>query len=121
MRIDTLEYAPCTYIGTPPEHIDYEIRRIVPNTYYGRESEFIKDGDYYKPKEYSWCRIHKDCFKNPETKYTIGTWRYDEHEEWYEFQFCGDRPIDLTDSEWINFKHILKYGYRQLNPERYEE
>ena len=49
-RIENLEFSPASYLlpkekwpENPSWHIDY----WYPNGYYGRESEFIKEGDWY--------------------------------------------------------------------------
>ena len=58
MRIDNLEFRKSSYLGEPPEHIGWEICQYQPNGYYGRESEFIKDGEFYHPgnsADYSRC------------------------------------------------------------------
>ena len=48
-RINNLQFSICSYLGNMPENPSWEIRLYYPNSYYGRESDFIKDGDYYKP------------------------------------------------------------------------
>lgn len=123
MRKDNLEYRICSYLGNPPEHIGWEICKWEPNNYYGRESDFIKDGDYYHPnsKNYNFVHIHKDCFKHPESSYTIASWYWDDHEGCYDLEFCGNRPMLLSDKEWQTFRELLDYGFRQLNPSWYEE
>lgn len=124
MRKDNLEYRTCSYLGNPPEHIGWEICKWEPNNYYGRESDFIKDGDYYHPnsKNYNFVHvIHKDCFKHPESSYTIASWHWDDHEGCYDLEFCGNRPMLLSDKEWQTFRELLDYGFRQLNPSWYEE
>lgn len=121
MRIGNLELRKSSYIGTPPEHIGWDICKWKPNQYYGRESEFIKDGDYYHPntESYKFVSIYKSCFKYPESCYVIASWRWDG--DCYILEFCGDRPIGLTDEEWITFKELLDKGFRQLNPWWYED
>lgn len=118
MRIGNLEFRKSSYLGTPPEHIGYSICKWEPNRYYGREPEFIKEGDYYHPKneDYKFINIHKDCFKSPETSYVIAIWDWNNHEECYDLVFCGDRPIkNLTDEEWLIFRKLLDKGFEQLN------
>ena len=123
MRIGNLEFRKCSYLCEPPEHVGWEICKWEPNSYYGRESEFIKDGEYFKPNDehYSFVSIHKDCFKNPECSYTVASWHWDMHEDCYDFEFCGDRPIsNLTEEEWITFRRLIDFGFKQLNPWCYE-
>ena len=123
MRIDNLEFRKCSYLGEPPEHIGWEICKYQPNHYYGRESEFVKDGEYYHPnnEQYNFVSIHKSCFQSPETCFTIASWRWNSHEDCYNLEFVGDRPLNLTDSEWLTFRKLLEYGFHQLNPRWYEE
>lgn len=123
MRLDNLEFRKCSYIGKAPEHIGWEICKWKPNNYYGRESEFIRDGDFYHPNDehYDFVSIHKDCFKHPETSYTIASWSWNNRDECYDLFFCGDRPLQLTKEEWATFKRMLEYGFKQLNPTWYEE
>ena len=68
-RIGDLEFRPATYLlpkdkwpKNPAYHIDY----WYPNGYYGRENEFIKEGDWYLYPDNHHCRVHKDCFKYPQ-------------------------------------------------------
>lgn len=123
MRIGNLEYRKCTYLCEPPEHIRWEICKWEPNKYYGHESEYIKDGEWYHPnvENYKYIRIHRDCFKSPETSYQIASWKWNDHEDCYDFEFCGDRPLNLTDEEWMDFKALINVGFRRLNPYWYDE
>ena len=89
-----------------------------PNPYYGRESEFIKEGDYYRPNDsetYRFVSIHKDCFKHKESCYTIAIFKYDDHEDFWELNFVGDRPLDLNDQEKQDFWKVIEIGYKYLN------
>lgn len=116
-RINTLEFREATYLTkNPPEIKAYHIDRWYPNCYYGRESEFIKDTDgFYRDPVHSWHRIHKSCFKHPESCYTIATFEYDEYEGEYEFMWVGERPLDLNEQEEKDFKELIKYGFEILN------
>lgn len=122
MRIDALEFRKCSYLGEEPKYIGWEICKWEPNPYYKRESEFIEDGEFYHPndKHYKFVSIHRDCFKHPETSYTIASWDWDKHEDCYELKFCGDRPLNLSNEEWLTFRKLLEHGFKQLNPWWYE-
>lgn len=117
MRINNLEFRQASYIGEPPKNPNWEICLWQPNQYYGKEDMFIEQDDYYyyPDDKYNFVKIHKSCFQNPETAFTIGTFRYDS-EGFYEFHFCGDRPIrykhkfDLED-----FWRLIEYGDDILN------
>ena len=123
MRIDNLEFRKSSCLGEPPEHIGWEICQYQPNGYYGRESEFIKDGEFYHPNDehYNYISIHKSCFQSPETCFTIASWQWDDHEGCYDLRFIGNRPLNLTSSEWITFRKLLEHGFHELNPWWYEE
>lgn len=116
MRKGNLEFRKCSYLGEPPEHIGWEICQWAPNSYYGRESEFIKDGEFYRPNDdkFNFVRIHKNCFKNPEVSWQIASFDYNDHEGCYEFSFCGDRPLS-KDIDWELFKEFVQYGFNKLN------
>lgn len=121
-RIGELEFRPSTYICKPPENPSWEIVKYYQNPHYNKQSEYkyIGDGMYEDPK-YNFHRIHKSCFKNPECCYTLGQFRYDEHEEFYEFQFCGDRPMDLSKENREPFWELLVYGNEVLNNRNEED
>lgn len=123
MRIGNLEFRKSSYLGEEPEHCGYLVYKWYPNEYYGRETEFIKDGDWYRPnnEHYNFIKIDKDCFKHPESCYTIAHWNWNDREGCYDFEFVGDRPIDLTISEWNDFKTLITHGFHELNPRDYED
>lgn len=124
-RIGNLEFTPASYLlpkdkwpKNPSWHIDY----WYPNEYYGRESEYEKEGDWYRDPKLGFSRIHKSCFKNPESCFAIASFDYDEHEHFYEVHFILDRPItSLSSEEQIIFWELLKYGNKQLNKHNDEE
>lgn len=118
-RIGNLEFSPATYLLPKeewPKHPAWHIDYWYPNAYYGRESEFEKDKDWYIDNRFGIkCRIHKDCFKSPECCMAIAAFEYNEHEECYEFEFVGDRPLNITKEEKEIFWDLIKYGFEQLN------
>lgn len=117
-RINNLELRESSYLFEKPEHPSWEICMWEPNLYYGNEDKFIKDGDYYRhPDEtYSFFRIHKSCFKNPESCFTIASFVYDANENFYELHFCGDRPIRHYSNYNIeDFCKLIEYGNSVLN------
>lgn len=122
LRIKNLQFRKATYLGEEPKHPSYHIDKWVPNRYYKKEDEYIKEGNYYTYADplYRNCRIHKDCFKNPEVCYGIAAFVYDDHEGFYELQFIGDRPLELDESERNTFWSLIEYGYKQLNCEDYD-
>lgn len=122
MRKGNLEFTESSYLCDPPEHIGYSIVKWEPNNYYGRESEFIKDGEVYHPnnEHYKFISIHQSCFKSPETSYVVASWYWNNYEDCYDLSFVGDRPLNLTSEEWVTFKELLEYGFKQINPWWYE-
>ena len=117
-RIKDLEFAPVSYLFPKekwPENPSWHINYWYPNGYYKRESEFIKEGDWYLYPDNYHCRVHKDCFKNPQSCMAIASFNYNDHEGCYELKFVGDRPIQLTKEERDIFWKLLEYGFKQLN------
>lgn len=116
-RIENLEFRQATYLlpkknwpSNPSWHIDY----FYPNTYYGRENDYIREGDWYYPSKDSISRIHKSCFKSPEVSMAIASFDYD-NEGYWQLSFIGDRPLCLDEKEREIFWELIKYGYEQLN------
>ena len=122
-RIGNLEFKPASYLLPKekwPENPAWEIVLWIPNTFYGRDNEFPEsptDPTYRIDLKYPNHRIHKSCFKFPESCFTLASFEYDEHEDFYELQFCGDRPIEYLNTleKQKNFWELLKYGNEQLN------
>ena len=114
-RIGNLMFRKATYLGEEPEFPAWHIDFFYPNPYYGKENEYIKEGDYYiKDKSSSYYRIHKDCFKRKESCYSIASFRRDE-EGFYELSFIGDRPLGFNEKDMKDFWELVKYGYKELN------
>lgn len=116
-RIDNLQLRKATYLGKEPEHVSYHIEKWEPNRYYGNEDKFIIDGNYYRypDNEYGFVRIHKSCFRHPETCYSIASFDWDDHEGIYELRFVGDRPLDLSKEEREVFWQLIELGEEVLN------
>jgi hypothetical protein len=120
-RINNLEFREATYLGSPPEHIGYHIDKWEPNGYYKRESEFIKvDSEFYCYPDNPYCKVHRNCFKHPETSYAIAAFHYNDHEECYELEFVGNRPINLNEEERKIFWGLLEFGFKYLGYENQE-
>ena len=122
-RIGNLMFRKATYLGNEPDIPDWDIDYYYPNIYYGKEKDFIKDDrspDFYLYPNSHNARIHKDCFKHKEACFTIACFVYDKHEGFYNIKFIGDRPMNLTEEEWMIFRKLLKYGNEVLNTEQDE-
>ena len=126
-RIDNLEFRPSTYLLPKeqyPDPIGYSIDHYSPNTYYGREEEFPldpRDPNFRVYPDYPNCRVHKDCFKHPQSCCTIAHFEYNSHEGYYELEFIGDRPLELTPKEWEDFRKLLEYGFKHLSSSSSDE
>ena len=122
-RIGNLEFAPASYLLPKekwPKNPSWHINFWYPNGYYGRESKFEKEGDWYIDNRYGLkCRIHKDCFKNPESCMAIASFDYDDG--YYELRYISDRPLSLTKEEREIFWTLIEYGYKCLNKEETDE
>ena len=116
IRLGNLELRKAVYISDKvPEHPSYHIDKWVPNVHYKQERKYIKDGDYYRPKDGSLhYRVHKSCFKSPETCYSIASFDWDK-EEFYELHFVGDRPFNLNKEEKEVFWKLISIGNYILN------
>lgn len=122
-RIGDLEFRPSSYLlpkDEYPKHPGWDIVLWYPNTYYGRDNEFPEDpldNSFRVDPTYHNHRIHKSCFKNPESCFTIAGFDYDEHENFYEFNFCLDRPIEYLNTleKRETFWDLIEYGNEQLN------
>ena len=115
IRLGNLELRKASYICKEPEHPSYHIDKWVPNEHYKQERKYIKDGDYYRPKDDSLhYRIHKNCFKHPETCYSIASFDRDK-EGFYELHFIGDRPLNITKEEKEIFWKLISIGNDILN------
>ena len=123
IRIENLSLSPSSYLLPKdewPEHPSVDILYWTPNEYYGNEDKFESNDGYwfyYKDKA-EWnihFRVHKDCFKHPETSFTLASFDYDSHENFYELHFCEDRPLALTEDERKIFWELVVYGNKMLN------
>lgn len=120
-RINNLEFKHASYLLPKdkwPDHPAWAIVKWHPNEYYNKQDEFIPikgDPKFYQHPEFTFCKVHKDCFKYPETCYSIATFEYDKHENFYELHFVCDRPLDLNEDEIKTFWELIKFGNTYLN------
>lgn len=122
-RIGNLEFRKASYLLPEdewPENPAYDIIYWYPNCYYKRENEFIKDGDWYLYPDNPYSRVHKDCFKNEQSCFSIAFFNIDS-EGTYELRFVGDRPLNITLEERDIFWKLIKYGYEKLNSKDEED
>lgn len=120
-RIGDLSFKKATYICEEPKHPAYHINYYYPNSYYGREDDYDKVGEFYIEKHNDAFKIHESCFKSPETSIAIAAFLYRNDDEEYEFRYIADRPVKYLN--FLNediFKALVAHGFRQLNPEWYK-
>ena len=118
-RIGVLEFREASYLGDKPLFMSYDIVKWYPNPYYGNENNYIKlNHEFYCYPKNTGCRIHKDLFKSREHCIVLASFTYDSKEEIYNLEFIGARPLELTN--WDDFRKLIEYGYKQLNPKWYE-
>lgn len=92
------------------EKYAYEILFYYPNPYYGHEKDYVKiEGmDYYEYPDHPNCKVHSGCFKNPESCYTVA---FITNAEEPDVVSVGLRPWELSGSDDIAFREILKYCF----------
>lgn len=92
------------------------------NCYYGKESNYVKKGDYYGPKGdfQDLISVHKSCFKYPINVYTIAT--VTKEDEGINIKFIGTRPMELNQKQWCNFRYKIYEAIEELsNQQHYGE
>ena len=126
-RIGNLEFRVASYLlpdDQLPEHPSYHIDYWYPNQYYGRDEEYPidpKDPDYRIDPKFSEIhfRIHKNCFRHPQSCYAIASFNWDK-EGYYECHFIERRPFESLKSDEIDiFFELLKFGDEYLNSENF--
>jgi hypothetical protein len=110
MRRNNIELRPMV---NKSDDIRFEIVKWQPNLYYGKEQDYIlydANDEFYVHPIHN-CRIHKNCFKNPETCFTLmfiynnGT-----------LKFIGNRPMELDNiTEYIDMLFLIRKGIKQKN------
>jgi hypothetical protein len=97
------------------EFSHYSISKIELNPYFGKESEYILNGEFYKKDNDSIIRIHKSCFKNSESSYVLAYWIDINHDERRpDLKFVGSRPFELTKEEMVDFMDLAKCGQQEI-------
>jgi len=92
----------------PRDYVD--IIKWYPNSYYGREDEFVKtDGGMYAPKDGGGWRVDPSCFKNPESCFTLATIEIEEEPD---VCSCGLRPFELSPKDDSDYRAIVKLAYQ---------
>lgn len=124
-RLGNLAFERASYLGKEPSHPSWYIDYWYPNDYYGKEKYFIKvDENYYTYPNMPNCKVSVNCFKHKECSIAICAFGYNEEKKCYELEFIGDRPITYLNNSKIDqtiFFNLIKYGFKQLNPQWYKE
>lgn len=109
------EIKPFTTNDGNPDFGHYTISKIQVNPYFGKESEFILNGEFYQKEEGSMSKIHKSCFKNSESSYVLAYWIDINHDERRpDLKFVGSRPFELTKEEMVDFMDLAKCGQQEI-------
>lgn len=120
-RIGNLEFRIATYLGEVPENPSYSIDKWHPNEYYGKEKDFIEENnEFYRHPKYPNCYVHKDCFKNPESCYSIAHFDIDRSGH-YNLHIVDNRTLDLNHDELKDFWELAHYGDKILNNKNEQE
>ena len=116
LRIGNLMFRKATYLSKEPEFPSWHIDFLYPNPYYGKEKEYVKEGDYYVKDATNpfHIRYHKSCFKHKESCYSVASFNRDK-EGFYELSFIEDRPLSLNGKDLDDLWKIIKYGSKELN------
>lgn len=122
LRLGNIGLEKACYLGEEPSIPSIQVVKYENNRYYGNEQKYkwSEDGKHaYKIDENGNIderfSVHKSCFRNPETCFVLASFDYDEHEDFFELRFCGDRPLDLDSEELDLFWKILRMGNAILN------
>jgi hypothetical protein len=115
IRVNNIEFR--KYTSSKTKKPLYEIIKWIPNSCYGKEKEYRKNGyvdsfggDFLK----KGCRsIQKSIFKNPESCYVLAF--IEKGSESWELRSVGERMLDLTHQEWLDFHQVYKKGQAKLN------
>ena len=107
-------FRPTIYLGDTPSFPSWHIDYFYPNTLYGKESEFEKEGDFYVKRTPYPIKFHKSCFTSKKACFSVATFNRDK-ERYYELSFIGKRPLNLNKSDFNDFMKLVKYGDKELN------
>lgn len=115
IRVGNIESRKPTFIT---ETKDIDIVYWIPNTYYNRENEYEwdKDGNAHPPNKFN-ITIDSECFKHPETCFSIANFVYNEDEPCYDLNYIGFRPFELSEKDFNDFLYVTKYIYNILKKE----
>lgn len=118
IRINDIEFK--KYTSSKTKKPLYEIVKWCTNVHFGKEEEYRKDGyidsfgrEYLEKGNKS---IPKSFFTYPESSYVIAF--IEKGKESWELRSVGERMLDLTPEEWIEFHQVYKIGQNKLNKKK---
>lgn len=111
-RIGNFIFRKANYLDEEPEFPLYYIDYLYPNFYYGKESEFIKEGEYYIDERNSNIKLHKSCFEPKENYITLAFFKRNK-DGLYKPNLIEDRYFYINEVK--SFFDLIKYGYKELN------
>lgn len=114
LRIGNIEFRKSSYIGTEAEFPSYSIVFYYDNPLYGKETEFIKERDYYIRNTPFKIRYYKNCFEHKEKSLVLAFFNRD-NEGYYGLSFVGNRPLKLNKKDLDDFMKLVRYGDKVLN------
>jgi len=92
-----------------------EIVKYQPNKYYGKEDEYILNGEMYTNEESPTSFIAKSCFKSKETCFTLAYYEINFKDDYASLKYVSDRPFELDKTETKAFHKLAKYGQKEIN------
>lgn len=115
IRINNIEFK--KYTSTKKDKPLYEIVKWEYNFYYGKEEEYRNNGyvdsfggDFLQKEGKS---IQKSFFSSLESCYVIAF--IEKGKESWELKSVGERMLDLTPEEWVEFHQVYTLGQAKLN------
>lgn len=115
---DDGKIVPFYFEGVP--FAGFKIDRIYPNQFYGKEGEYILEdsGFYRSPVEYG-MKISPECFKNKESRASIGEFIEINNDELAFSLKLNDRIFDLSNAERVTLLALAEEAHNficeQLN------
>lgn len=99
--------------------IYYEIIKWYPNEYFGHEDDYIWDDSVQMYKraniDYPYY-IHPNCFKKPETCYSIATLvPHHKFEDEHDIKSVGSRVVNLNEQDLKDYLDVVRYSFEHYN------
>ena len=95
----------------------FEVIKWSENPYFGKESEYIKDGDNYRLPESECCHIDKSCFEYSESALVLAFFDNVYNDDSICVMSCGDRLFTLDKHEKLAADECIRDGFLFINNE----